>query len=369
MNSHPDFSRNVYCLLGLPFDAISLADTVARIKKAAASNTRCFLSTPNLNYLITAQTDTAFRNSIINSDLSIVDGMPIVWIAKLLGLPIHERVAGSTLFDSLSKAEQNPLSIFFFGGSDGVAEMACRKLNNDKKGLKCAGFEFPGFSSAKDMSKEEIINHINSSKADFLVVSVGARKGQAWIEHNRAQLTVPVISHLGAVINFAAGTVNRSPDYMQRAGLEWLWRIKEEPKLWRRYFGDGLVLFKLLSLNILPYIFFMLLHKPDSRQLISSTIKTSEENDCYVIHLQGTWIQQNIQPLRKTFAHASQSGKNIQLNMRNVTYIDSAFIGLVMLLYSNQLQCQKQLQLYSITKQVRRILRYSRVEFLINHQT
>ena len=82
-------------LLGLPFDAVNMADAVQRVRDAAAQRTPCFISTPNLNFLINCLTDDQFRDSVINSDLSIADGMPLVWIARLMGIPIRTRVAGS----------------------------------------------------------------------------------------------------------------------------------------------------------------------------------------------------------------------------------------------------------------------------------
>ena len=130
--------------------------------------------------------------------------------------------------------------MYSFGGPDGVAEAAWRQLRFESKGLTCVGYESPGFGSIDEMSTEGIIQRINTSKADVLVVSLGARKGQAWIERNRRRLDVPVISHLGAVLHFVAGTVKRAPAWMQRIGLEWLWRIRQEPRLWRRYLLDGL---------------------------------------------------------------------------------------------------------------------------------
>ena len=122
-----DFGRKVHCLLGLPFDAIDTAGAVQRIRHSVRSRQPCFLSTPNLNFLVACRTDGAFRDSVINSDLSIADGMPLVWVARLLGIPIRERVAGSTVFEKLRTGER--ISVFFFGGLDGVAESACRKLS------------------------------------------------------------------------------------------------------------------------------------------------------------------------------------------------------------------------------------------------
>src|SRR5882762_484172 len=177
--TRPDFSRNVHCVLGLPIDAVDLAAAERRIRAAAASHSRCFVSTPNVNFLIACRSDDAFRNSVINSDLSVADGMPLVWLARLMGIPIRERVAGASLFDALRYGPGRRLSVYFFGGPDGVAKEAWRQLRFEAKGLTCVGYESPGFGSVEEMSSEEIIQRINASKADVLVISLGARKGQA----------------------------------------------------------------------------------------------------------------------------------------------------------------------------------------------
>jgi len=115
------FDRDIVCVLGLPFDTVDLAQAVEKIRAAAFSNARCFVSTPNLNFLIAAQRDPGFRDSVLRSDLSLADGAPIVWIARCLGLPLTERVAGASVFEALRAHEGPPLTVFFFGGPPGVA--------------------------------------------------------------------------------------------------------------------------------------------------------------------------------------------------------------------------------------------------------
>lgn len=362
----PDFNRKVYCILGLPFDAVTMPEAVQRIRDAAASRSPCFLSTPNLNFLIGCQSDISFRNSVTNSDLSVADGMPIVWLARLLGIPIHERVAGSDLFEQLGAAASTPLSVYFFGGTEGVAEAACKRLNTASSGILCAGFESPGFGSVQDMSSKKSIEKINASGADFLLVSLGAKKGQAWIEYNRAHITVPIISHLGAVINFVAGKLDRAPYWIQRTGLEWLWRIKEEPSLWRRYASDGLVLLKLLITRIVPYVWFIFWHKPANRELDSAAIELIDEDTELIIRLRGAWEKDNLGPLRECFYNASLVGKNIRIELKSVTYADSAFIGTLLLLYKEMKRQNKGLAIIAGTSRVRNIFYYSSAEFLIN---
>ena len=233
--------RQQWMLLGLPFDAVTLDQACDRVMTAIQERQRCFISTPNLNFVINAQRDPGFAKSVMLSDLNLADGMPLVWAAKWLNIPIPERVAGSTLFDELVKRADpsRPLRVFFFGGDTGVAEKAASVLNDRSEAVICCGYHDPGRGDVESMSTPEIIDKINASNADFLVVSLGAKKGQEWILNNLKHLEVPVVSHLGAVVNFVAGNVKRAPALWQKLGLEWLWRILEEPYLWKRYASDG----------------------------------------------------------------------------------------------------------------------------------
>lgn len=359
-----DFERKVYCLLGLPFDAVDMASVVRQIWRAAREHQQLFLSTPNVNFLIGCQTDIGFRDSVIHSDLSIPDGMPLVWIARVLGIPMGERIAGSSVLEALRGSTIERISVFFFGGPDGVAEAACQQLNTKSSGLTCVGFVSPGFGSIEDMSSDATIARINATHPDFLVVSLGAKKGQEWIERNRSRLSAPVISHLGAAVNFIAGTVSRAPVWMQNCGLEWLWRIKEEPTLWRRYFGEGLALIKLLATRVLPYFWYLKRHKVDEALLATSSLNIKEEGQSYIIRLRGTWMQSNMAPLRHCFAEAARSGKDVTLDMGEVTYVDSAFVGLVMLLQGHQSQLGRRLWIAHPQDSVRRVITYCCAEYL-----
>jgi len=243
----------VVSIAGLPFHPVTTAQAVEQLCVAMRDRQRLFLSTPNLNFLVAAQTDVAFRESVLRSDLSVADGMPIVWLARRQGTPLPERVAGSDVFDALRRGVGQavlgrPVRVFFFGGPPGVAQRACDVLNAEHAQggpMLGVGALSPGFGSVDDMSTPEVLATINASGADFLVVALGAKKGQAWIVRNLPHLQVPVVSHLGAVVNFVAGTVRRAPKAWQRMGLEWLWRIKEEPTLFSRYWHDGLAFAKL----------------------------------------------------------------------------------------------------------------------------
>ena len=244
------FPDPTYWLLGLPFDAIGMSEAVQRIRDAAHARTRLIVITPNVNFVSMAASDARFRDTLLASQLSLVDGMPLVWLGRRSGIPFVERVAGSTLLIELGQQSGGtPLRVYFFGGEPGAAERAAARIALFGPGLEPAGHDFPGFGSIESMSSDKHVERINSSGADLLVLALGARKGHQWIERNHARLHVPVITHLGAAVNFVAGTLRRAPAWAQHSGTEWLWRIAQEPGLFGRYWQDGRMFLRLLWRN------------------------------------------------------------------------------------------------------------------------
>jgi N-acetylglucosaminyldiphosphoundecaprenol N-acetyl-beta-D-mannosaminyltransferase len=383
------FHRDVWCLLGLPFDALTMSQAVAQVRAAAASRSRCFISTANLNFLITATADEAFRESVVDSDLSLVDGMPLVWLARVLGLPIRERVAGSDLFetlrwedhaDALPGVASHPVAVFFFGGPEGAAEKACARVNAEGAGLRCVGWHDPGFVGLEQMSSPEIVEKINASGADFLVVSLGARKGQAWIMRNLARLRVPVVSHLGAVVNFLAGSVRRAPAWMRRTGLEWLWRIKEEPVLLRRYAWDGLALLRLVLTRVLPYLAwrwwrrFGLRRSFEPQFSVRVLVADGPGDDPHAtrtakpacrVTLTGPVLAGNLGSVREAFREAVASGPDVAVDLAAVTDLDGAFLGLLMVLRKQARAAGRQLRIERASGPIRRLFRLNAAAYLL----
>lgn len=335
----PDYQRPLYDIVGLPFDAIDLHEAVRAVLRSIEHREPLFVSTPNLNFLIAAQSDATFRTSIFQSDLCLADGMPIVWLARMLGVPLRGRVAGSDLFEALCVQSNRTVKIFFFGGPDGAARLAAERVNqlaherrqlDQTPGVVCVGHESPGFGSIDELSSPELIHRINASGADFVVVALGARKGQAWIQRNRAQLDAPVISHLGAVINMAAGTIARAPRWMQKIGLEWIWRIKEEPLLWRRYASDGWALLRLLVTQVAPIV-----GRRWTRRLSGPGKDPQRQMDCDCgdgscrLRLRGDWTVANIAELRTCLIYCGERQGPIEIDIREATYMDAAVRGLL----------------------------------------
>lgn len=354
----PDFSRNVHCLFGLPFDAVGSDEAVDNILDAVSERRRCVLSTPNLNFMVASQDDAAFRHSVIHSDLSVVDGMPLVWAGRCLGVPFRGRVAGSGLFESLHRRNtgQTPVKVYLFGGDQGVADKACAAINASGGGVECVGHASPGFGSMESMSTPEILAAINSSGADFLVVSLGAKKGQAWIEHNITRLDPPVVSYLGAVINFMAGTVRRAPPWMQRNGLEWLWRISEERGLWKRYWDDGRQALGLIGKNVAPGLltYYLDRHRFGTDQASLDIVETELG---IRLSLVGAWTAASLEPLRQALSLHADTNKQLHIDLGDVTFIDSSFVALMVMLRRFRLDSKRVWYLENVSVRLKRLLR------------
>jgi N-acetylglucosaminyldiphosphoundecaprenol N-acetyl-beta-D-mannosaminyltransferase len=245
---HSTNSREIYYLCGLPVDNLNMSQTKALLRKVVREGKQVVLSTINVNWMVESLRSPDFRKSILNSDIVVIDGKPLLWLSKLRGYPMTEVVPGSSLIQDLhkEKASGNPLTIFMFGGENDVAQRAMERINANSGGLEAVGAMNPGFGSINEMSTRDIISSINQAHPDILLVALGAKKGMQWIDHNRHRLDARIISHLGATINFLAGTVQRAPIWMQKLGVEWLWRVWQEPKLFIRYAKDGQVFLRLL---------------------------------------------------------------------------------------------------------------------------
>lgn len=362
--------RDTWLILGLPFDVVDLNRSLALIEEAIEQNTHCFLSTPNLNFAIAAHSDTAFFNSVVDSDLSVADGMPLVWVAKLLGVPIKERVAGSSLFNELScRPRDKKIRVYFFGGQQGVAEQAHTKLNETSVGMKSCGFYDPGFVSIEKMSSTNILNEINAAKPDFIVVALGAKKGQAWIHKNREYLNAPVISHLGAVINFVAGNIQRAPERWQRFGLEWVWRIKQEPSLWKRYFSDGLMFLELLVMKAFPLAVYDRFLKHSACFSEICDVSQSQNIDGYV-ELKGSFNVLTLELVKTVFSSILNEEKgSVTIDCCKLSYIDSAIIATLMLFQTYLKKQGRSLKIINLSKRINTLFKLNNVwhRFNIEH--
>lgn len=317
------------CILGLPIDLMDMNQAVEAVHHAARTRQKCFISTPNLNFLINARRDPAFKASVLRSDLSLADGVSLLAVARMMGVRLPERVSGADLFVALCESDKAPpLRVFFLGGPPGAAQKACDNMNRSAKGAIGVGFDEAGFGDVESLSSQALIDKVNACEPDFVVVSLGAAKGQAWIMRNHARLTAPVISHLGAVVNFTAGTVRRAPRWMQECGLEWLWRATTEPGLFDRYWQDGKALLSILVTKHLSNAVQERLERKRPHVPPKLDTRDSTQADVLQLKLSGHWDRGSL-PLLSTALQAEAGVQRIDIDARDVTWLDPYALGML----------------------------------------
>lgn len=228
-------------LFGIPVDALTVSQTIDIFHQMIESR-QCHLVF-NLNVDICMQ---LIRNQIPRdiyhgADLILVDGTPMMWAARLLGTPLPARVSGSDFVPAFcSAAASRGYRLFFLGARPGVAKRASELLTRRHPTLKVVGTYAPPLGFEHDVIENtRVIERVRGASPDVLFVALGAPKEQLWLRQYQIALGVPVSMGIGSSLDYLAGRLMRAPVWMQRAGLEWLYRLAQEPRrLWRRYLID-----------------------------------------------------------------------------------------------------------------------------------
>ena len=225
---------------GVLIDQVDIGTAVERIRGFLASGSAHQVVTVNLDFLSIAQRNAPFRETINQADLAVADGMPLVWVSRLRGQPLAQRITGVELVDeSCRLAAQTGHGVFLLGAAPGVADAAARTLEARYPGLRVVGSYAPPFGELSREEDDRIVEMIREAAPGFLFVAFGAPRQDLWIRAHADRLNVPVSIGVGCVFDLLAGTVERAPVWMQRTGLEWSYRLLQEPgRLWRRYVVD-----------------------------------------------------------------------------------------------------------------------------------
>lgn len=229
-------------------DNVTMEEALQALDGLIQNKQDAFVVTPNVDHIVQLERGGELCEVYRKADLILADGKPLLWIAKWYGTPIKEKVSGSDLFPRLCQmAAQKGYTMFFLGAAEGVAATAAQKLMDRYPGLKVVGTYSPPYGFEKD--KEElqcIIDKIKRAAPHILIVGLGCPKQELFMLHHREALGVPVSLGLGASLDFEAGNVRRAPVWMSEHGLEWLFRLTQDPKkLMKRYLIDDMRIFGL----------------------------------------------------------------------------------------------------------------------------
>jgi len=222
----------------VPIDSVTLEQALGVVENLVRSGEGGSVFTPNVDHVVQASENARMRAAYARVSLSIVDGTPLLWAARLFGVTLPEKVAGSDFVPPLlALAAERAWRVYFLGGAPGVAEMAREKLRERLPLLQIVGIDARRIDVDESAEQREaVLQAIRAARPDLVFVALGAPKQEIWIDQVGEALRPAVLLGVGASLDFVAGTIPRAPQWMSNAGLEWLFRLSREPRrLWRRY--------------------------------------------------------------------------------------------------------------------------------------
>jgi N-acetylglucosaminyldiphosphoundecaprenol N-acetyl-beta-D-mannosaminyltransferase len=342
-------------VLGVPIDNVSMTEVLDKMEEWIAEGGFHQIATANTDFLINSILDDELEEVLSRCDMVLADGMPLVWTSILKGKRLKERVTGSDMVPKLAQlSATHGYRLFLLGSTQQNLDRAIAWMEKHYPGVNVAGSYSPAFASLEDMDHEEILSRIEGVRPDMLLVAFGNPKQEKWLSMHRGRLNVPVCIGVGASFDFLAGAVKRAPSWMQHTGLEWLYRVAQEPsRLARRYFKNAMGLAVHLPLELATVA-------AQVKQYSLPQLTVEDTGSVRVMRVSGNFTG----PLTKRFAEETQlalaAGLNIVLDLSGSTYVGSDAQGLLIRIAARFRYCRRELWLTGLRPLVIRALRTSR---------
>jgi N-acetylglucosaminyldiphosphoundecaprenol N-acetyl-beta-D-mannosaminyltransferase len=227
-------------VLGVRVDARQIVDVIAQMQEwIAKRSVGHFVAFTGMHGVSEARRDASFKRILNSADLVVADGMPLVWLGRRHGCDMRRRVYGPELVETFCCNTGPAYRHYFYGGGPGVAERVAEVLRQ-RYDVRTVGTYCPPFRTLSPQEEAEVARRIRAAAPDILWVGLGTPKQERWMYEHRERLGVPVMAGVGAAFDFLAGTVKQAPAWMRENGLEWCYRLAQEPRrLANRYLVLG----------------------------------------------------------------------------------------------------------------------------------
>lgn len=360
-------TRKLLVVLGVPIDDLNMEEALARIERFVEHGRRTGrhhqIATVNADFVVKSLRDPELRLLLQEADMATADGMPLVWGARLLGVHLEGRVTGADLVPALAeRAAEKGYSLYLLGAAPGVAARAAEVLQSRYPKLQITGVQSPPYRSLLEMERT-IADRIREARPDILLVALGNPKQEKWIGMYGQELGVPVMIGVGGTLDLIAGELKRAPRWMQRFGLEWLYRLLQEPgRLWKRYVVDMLD----FSSFFVRQWWVMRRRQQPVAFLPSADLLLLEQGvadrTVAILNVQGHLDLNYNEVFKQRCAQALQKTPFIILNLEKARFMDSSVIGTLVVLAKEAREAGGELRLAAVPPNIRRTLELLRLD-------
>jgi N-acetylglucosaminyldiphosphoundecaprenol N-acetyl-beta-D-mannosaminyltransferase len=232
----PQAAAPHFKVLGVRVDGVQVPEVVSLMERWIQERAAVhYIAVTGMHGIMEAQQDPGFRSILKAADLVVPDGMPLVWLGRWHGYALRRRVYGPELMETFCRTTGPSYRHFFYGGGPGVADRVAEVLKQ-RYGVNAVGTYSPPFRPLTEEENTQVSCQIQTAAPEVVWVGLSTPKQERWMYEHRPRLTVPLIAGVGAAFDFISGTVKQAPAWMQENGLEWFFRLIQEPRrLWRRY--------------------------------------------------------------------------------------------------------------------------------------
>ena len=350
------WNRRSVAVLGVPFDNVTMHEAMELIEEKIDEEGFHQVATANVDFVIHAMGDQVLQEVLCSCDLIVPDGMPIVWASRLMGCRLKERVSGIDMVPRLAElAARRGWGMFLLGASELSSRAAAEVLKRRFPKLRIVGRYCPPVADLADMDHEEILGRIERAEPHILLVAMGHPKQERWLAMHRDRLRVPLCMGVGASLDFLAGAVSRAPLWMQRTGLEWLYRAAQEPqRLAQRYVADAFGLARHLPAQFAANAIQP--RKPSNAAIQAERFATSS-----VITVAGDLNPPMLTDLEEHLGRAQYEDCDIILDLSETAYFGLDSVALLVHLAKVMKRQNRHFWLAGVPAHIRRVFRAARM--------
>jgi len=331
-----EFRETSVAILGVAINNLTMEEVLGVVEANISEGGFHQIATANVDFLINSIHDEELRETLGRCDMVLADGMPLVWASRLLGTSLKQRVTGVDLVPQLARLSAlRGYRIFLLGSSEESSAGAAAWMQTTFPGVCVAGRYCPEHQPLEEMDHKEILSRIDEARPDILLVAFGNPKQEKWL----SMLRVPVCIGVGGTLDFLSGRISRAPLWMQQTGLEWFYRMSQEPfRLARRYARNAAGLLRYLPLQMAA----MAIQTKRSSQV---EITRETVGSARILRIDGNFTGALLPQFETEVRNAILSGSHVVLDMSKTAYIGADAMGTLIHLLSVSRRWKRELWL------------------------